>query len=141
MARTHGKDLNFSFNAVSLEDELHTVTINFTVPEAEISSFNDAWGNFLAGKPDTTIDLAGYFDGANGNGDDTLFAAFGAGPLTTVLDPTGQGPDTDEPTYDCDSSGLTGSILKNYHISLPVGGAAAYTATIQNSGLTTRNLS
>ena len=58
MARVHGKDVNFSYNAVYLEDELNSVT--------------------------TTFEVAAY------------------------------------------------------NISLPVGGAATYTATLQHSGSTTR---
>ena len=48
MARAHGKDADFSFDSVSLEDELSSVSLNFTVPEADITSFSDAYQNFLA---------------------------------------------------------------------------------------------
>ena len=42
MARTHGKDADFSFDSVALEDELSSVTLNFTVPEADVTSFSDS---------------------------------------------------------------------------------------------------
>ena len=138
MARTHGADLNYSINGVSIEDELNSAVINFTVPEAEVTAFADAWQNFLAGKPNVTTDLSGYLDMTAGNGDATLFALFGGGVVTTIMDPTGAGPAAGDPEYTCTASGLTGALLANYTITLPVGGAATYTATIQHSGDTTR---
>jgi len=138
MARVHGSNAKFSFNAIAIEDELNSVTITFEVPEADITSFDDAWQNFLAGKKNTKTEIAGTLDMAAGNGDVTLFEAFGAGPLTTIFDPTGDGPDTNDPEYQCSSSGLTGVLVEQYTITLPVGGAATYTATLQHSGSTTR---
>ena len=46
MARTHGKDADFSFDSVALEDELNSATLNFTVPEADITAFSDTYQNF-----------------------------------------------------------------------------------------------
>ena len=138
MARVHGKDVNFSFNAVAIEDELNSVTITFEVPEAEISAFADAWQLFLAGKPNVKTEIAGTLDMAAGQGDVTLFEAFGAGPLSTVFDPTGSGPGSNDPEYQCTSSGLAGVLVEQYTITLPVGGPATYTATLQHSGSTTR---
>ena len=73
MARTHGKDADFSFDSVALEDELNSATLNFTVPEADITSFSDAYQNFLAGKPTATIDVSGFADLASSQGDVTIF--------------------------------------------------------------------
>ena len=138
MARVHGKNSNFSYNAVAIEDELNSIGISFEVPEGEITAFADAWGNFLAGKPNVKTDIAGALDMAASQGDVTLFAGFGAGPVTTVFDPDGSGPAADSPEYTCTASGLTGVLIESYNISLPVGGAATYTATLQHSGNTTR---
>ena len=138
MPRVHGKDANFSFNAVNIEDELNSVTITFDVPEADITSFTDAYQNFVAGKKNTKTEIAGTLDMAAGKGDVTLFEAFGAGPLTTIFDPTGAGPGSNDPEYQCSASGLTGVLVEQYTITLPVGGAATYTASLQHSGSTTR---
>lgn len=138
MARVHGKDANFSYNAVALEGELNSITISFSVPEAEITSFSDAWQNFVAGKKSTVTEIAGTLDMAAGAGDVTLFEGFGAGVKTTIFDPTGSGPGASDPEYQCTVSGLTGVLVENYSISLPVGGAATYTATLRHSGSTTR---
>ena len=138
MARVHGKDANFSYNAVAIEGELNSIQINFDVPEADITSFNDAWQNFIAGKKSTKTEIAGTLNMAAGGGDVTLFEGFGAGPKSTVFDPTGSGPGANDPEYQCTASGLTGVLVESYSISLPVGGAATYRATLQHSGSTTR---
>ena len=57
MARTHGKDSNFSFNGVAIEDELNSVTMNATVAEAEVTAFSDTYQNFIAGKKNVTLSL------------------------------------------------------------------------------------
>lgn len=138
MARLSGKDVNYSYNSVNLEDELNSVVQTATVPSHEITSFNDAWQNFVAGKPSFSTEIAGSLDMVAGAGDATLFAGIGAGVLSTVFDATGAGPGSDDPTYNCTASGLTGALIGGYGISLPVGGTATYTATIQHSGDTTR---
>ena len=143
MARTHGKDSNFSFNGVAIEDELNSVTMSASVGESDVTSFADVYQNFLAGKKDVSFDIAGTLDMAASQGDATIFdhLTLTSGPKTLVFDPDGAGPDTNSPEYTCTSSGLTGAICSSYSISLPVGGAATYSATFQCSGSTTRAVS
>ena len=144
MARTHGKDTNFSFNGVAIEDELNSVTMNATVGEADVTAFSDAYQNFLAGKKDVSFDIAGSLDpDFASDGDATIFdhISLTSGPKTLVFDPDGAGPDTNSPEYTCTSSGLVGAICSSYSISLPVGDAATYTASFQCSGSTTRAVS
>ena len=143
MARTHGKDSNFSFNGVAIEDELNTVTMNATVAESEVTAFSDVYQNFIAGKKNVTFDIAGSLDMAASQGDATIFdhLTLSSGPKTLVFDPDGAGPDTNSPEFTCTSSGLTGAVCSSYSISLPVGEAATYTATFQCSGSTTRAVS
>jgi hypothetical protein len=144
MARTHGKDTNFSFNGVAIEDELNSVTMNATVAESDVTAFSDSYQNFLAGKKDVSFDIAGALDpDFASDGDATLFdhIALTSGPKTLVFDPDGAGPDTNSPEYTCTSSGLVGAICSSYSISLPVGDAATYTASFQCSGSTTRAVS
>ena len=144
MARTHGKDSNFSFNGVAIEDELNSITMNATVAEADVTAFSAAYQNFLAGKKSVTFDVAGSLDASfSGGGDATIFdhITLTSGPKTLVYDPDGAGPDTNSPEYTCTASGLTGAICSSYSISLPVGGAATYSATFQCSGSTPRAVS
>ena len=140
MARTHGKDADFSFDSVAREDELSSVSLNFSVPEADVTAFNAAYQNFLAGKKNVTFDIAGSLDMAASQGDATIFdhLTTTSGPKTLVFDPDGAGPDTNSPEYTCTSSGLTGAMVTSYSITLPVGDAATYSATFQCSGSTTR---
>ena len=144
MARTHGKDSNFSFNGVAIEDELNSITMNVGVAEAEVTAVADAYGNFLAGKKDGSFEGSGSLDADfSGDGDATIFdhISLTSGPKTLVFDPDGAGPDTNSPEFTCTSSGLTGAICSSYTINLPVGGAATYTASFQCSGSTTRAVS
>ena len=140
MARVHGKNVNYSINGVSIEDELNSVSMNMNVPESEITSFSDVWQNFLAGKPNINTEIQGTLDPSHGasGGDQTIFEAIGGGPVSTIFDPTGSGPGANDPEYQCTASGLTGALVESYNIELPVGGPATYSATIQHSGATVR---
>lgn len=138
MARTHGKDSSFSFNAVELNDELNQITMNVDVPETEITAFADAWQNFLAGKKNFTTEIQGFIDLAAAAGDVTFFDALGGGVKSTVFDPVGTGPAAGAPEYQCTASGLNGVLVASYRVSLPVGGAASYAVRLQHSGLTSR---
>ena len=144
MARVHGKNTNFSFNGVAIEDELNSVSMTATVPEAEITAFADVYQVFIAGKPSTNFEVSGSLDPSlSGGGDATIFDSMAtmSGPKSIIYDPTGSGPDTNDPEYKSTSSGLTGSVCTSYSISLPVGGAATYSATFTCSGAVTRAVS
>ena len=144
MARTHGKNTNFSFNGVAIEDELNSVTMNASVAESDVTAFADTYQNFLAGKKSVSFDVAGSLDADfSGDGDATIFdhLTLTSGAKTLVFDPDGSGPDTNSPEYTCTASGLTGAICSSYSIDLPVGRAATYSATFQCSGATTRAVS
>ena len=138
MARVHGKDVNWAYNGVNLESELNTVTINIESSEADITSFAAVGQNSLSGKVNVTTEIAGSLNMSAGAGDATLFAGLGTGVKTTIFDPTGSGPGSDNPEYTCTASGLTGVLIRSYEIALPVGAAATYTAELQQSGSTTR---
>lgn len=122
MARLHGKDADFTFNAVALEDELNNIGLTFDVPPAEITAFADAWQNFLAGKPTLSLDVSGTVDIAASQGDATIFAALGGAALA----------------YDYEADGSTGyngyGIVTRYQITHPVNGPVAYTATFRHNG-------
>jgi hypothetical protein len=144
MARIHGKNANFSFNGVAIEDELNSITMNAAASEADITAFADTYQNFLVGKKAVTFDVAGFLDADfSGDGDATIFdhISLTSGPKTLVYDPSGSGPDTNDPEYTCTSSGLTGAICSSYSITLAVGSAATYSASFQCSGSTTRAVS
>lgn len=122
MARTHGKDADFSFDSVALEDELNSVSLNFTVPEAEITSFSDTYQNFLAGKPTATLDVSGFTDLASSQGDATIFGELGQ----------------EAEEYDFEPDGTTGyngfAIVTSYSITSSVGGPITYSASFRHNG-------
>ena len=122
MARTHGKDADFSFDSVALEDELNSATLNFTVPEADITSFSDAYQNFLAGKPTATIDVSGFADLAASQGDVTIFGELGLEGEEWDFEPDG-------------TTGYNGfAIVTSYSISSTVGGPITYSAAFRHNG-------
>ena len=122
MARTHGKDADFSFDSVALDDELSSITMNFTVPEADVTAFSDTYQNFLAGKPTATLDVSGFADLAAGAGDITIFGELGL-----------EGEE-----YDYEPDGTTGyngfAIVTSYSISSTVGGPITYSASFRHTG-------
>jgi len=124
MARIHGKDSDLVFNSVALEDELNTITLNFEVPEADITAFADAWQNFLAGKPTATLDIGGSWDGAASQGDATIFAALGGAAVTWDFEPGGG-----------TTLGYNGyAFPTSYSITSGVNGPVTYAASMRHNG-------
>ena len=122
MARTHGKDADFSFDSVALEDELNSVTLNFSVPETEVTAFADSYQNYLAGKPTATIDISGFADLASSQGDATIFAELGLEAEEWDFEPDG-------------TTGYNGfAICTSYSISSTVGGPITYNASFRHNG-------
>lgn len=138
MARVHGKDVDYSINGVSIEGDMDEIRLRFDVAEAEITSFDDAYGNFLAGKPTAVEEIRGTLDMDSAEVDDTIFGLIGGGPVSTIFDPTGAGPGASDPQYKSTASSLTGALVSRYRLSVPVGDRASWEATIQHSGPTTR---
>ena len=122
MPRVHGKDADFLYNSVAIEDELNTITINFDAPEADITSFGDAGQNFLSGKVGTTYDVAGSWDPASNQGDVTIFAALGGVALSIDFEPDG-------------TTGWDGfAFPTSYSVTAPVSGPVTYSASFRHNG-------
>ena len=122
MARTHGKDADFTFDSVALEDELNNITLTFDVPEADITAFADTYQNFLAGKPKATLSVAGSLDPASGAGDITIFNELGLEAEEWDFEPDG-------------TTGYNGfAIVTQYVITAPVDGPIAYTSAFTHNG-------
>lgn len=114
MTRAHGKNADVTFGSTAIEDELNSIALNFTVPPAEITSFADAWQNFLAGKPSLSIDGSGYWDPASSQGDAAMFAALGGAAVIYDVEPDG-------------STGYDGyGILTSYTIAAGVAAPITY---------------
>lgn len=122
MARTHGKNADFVYASVALEDELNTATINFDVPESEITSFSDAYQNFLAGKPGVTLSVDGSWDPAASQGDVTIFGDLGGAAQTWDFEPDG-------------STGYNGfAIVTSYSITAAVNSGITYSLSLRHNG-------
>jgi len=122
MARTHGKDADIAFDSVQIEDEVSEVTLDFEVPEADITAFADAWQNFLAGKPTARLSVTGSLDPASGQGDATIFGELGLEGEEWDFEPDG-------------STGYNGyAIVTNYSITSRVNEAIGYTASFRHNG-------
>ena len=138
MARTHGKDVDFSLDGQAIEADLDSLSIAFDVGEADTTAFTDTWQTFLAGKKSTTVSIGGTYNTASNLADEQVFEAIGNGVVTMLADITGSGPATNDPVYTCTASGLTGALVTSYSVSLPVGDKATLSASLQMSGSTTR---
>jgi predicted secreted protein len=122
LARTIGDNADLVYAGVALEDELNQVTLNFQVPEADITAFADAWQNSLAGKPKATLDISGFWDPAASQGDDTIFNDLGGAAQTWDFEPDG-------------TTGYNGyAVLTSYSITAQVGQAISYRASMSHNG-------
>ncbi len=121
-ARTHGKDADYTYHSVSLEDELNSITLNFEVPPADITAFSDAYQNSLAGKPKASMDIAGSWDPVAAQGDATIFGDLGAAAQTWDFEPDG-------------TTGYNGyAIVTGYSITASVNAAISYRASLVHNG-------
>ena len=115
-------NLDFSFDGEVLESQVSTASINFTVPESDITSFNDSWQNFLAGKPTATISFSGPADLASSEGDITIFGELGQ----------------EAEEYDFDPDGTIGynglAIVTSYTLTCNVNEAIKYDCTLRHAG-------
>lgn len=123
MARTIGKDADFRYAGVTdAENQANNLTLSFSVPEAEITSFNDAYQNFLAGKPGLTIEAALLYDPAAGEMDAEVFADLGGAAQIWDVEPDG-------------TTGYDGyGIITGYSISIPVNGPVTSSLSLRHNG-------
>ena len=140
MGRTFGGIATFYLDDTAIESWLDSVTMSVSVPVADITSFADTWQNVVAGKKNVTLDLSGSYDNASSGVDEVIFECIGAGTKTTKFVPAGGTANANNPSYNCTASNLVGTFVSSYSISLPVGDKASFSASLQNSGATVRNV-
>lgn len=132
MARRASKDLNVTLNAVAIEDELNSTSLNINQEVPVVTAFADAGPRVVAGNYDWTVDLGGSSDFAGGQGDATIFALIGSAGVAIGVDPTGAGAGADDPNYD-------GTVcLSSHTLSFATGAAATYSTTLQGNSALTR---
>ncbi|MFH0900675.1 MAG: hypothetical protein V2A73_08615 [Pseudomonadota bacterium] len=129
MAKLAATKINFSLNGVALEDELTSISQNLTQEGPVVTCFSDAGPRRVIGNYDWSYQLEGSWDGAASQGDATLLASVGAAAAqATVFQPTGAGPDTNDPNYVASDA-----LLESYAISAGVGVPVTYSATLQGN--------
>ncbi|MAH47034.1 hypothetical protein CMI37_14500 [Candidatus Pacearchaeota archaeon] len=122
MARTHGKDADFAFDSVQLEDELNTVTLTFDVPEADATAFADSYQVPIAGKPTATVEVQGSLDPAGSQGDVTIFGELGLEAEEWDFEPDG-------------TTGYNGfAIVTRYQITSNINDVIRYSASFRHNG-------
>ena len=132
MARIAGNDANFSFNSVSIEDELNSIEMSVDNNLTEVTAFADTGPEFVEGLANSVFNIAGAADFASGQGDATIFGQIGSGEAAYVFQPTGAAAGASDPNY-------TGNALvRSYTVRCEVGGAATYSAVLQVNGANTR---
>lgn len=138
MARIFGGNANVKLDDTQMGDWLNSATINFDVGVGDITAFTDVCHNVVAGKKNTTLELAGMLDTATSAADEVIFECIGAGAKTCYFRPGGGVSGANNPHYISTAAGMNGAFIGKYSISLPVGDSAKFTSSIQFSGLTTR---
>lgn len=134
MAKRGASSINFSFNSVSIEDELNSITQNVTQEVTNVRGFSSLAPERVVDGYDYNYSLGGNADFADSQGDATLFARLSAAAAATAFDPTGATAASDNPNYDGTA------VLSSYSISGSTGGAITYSATLDGSGALSRNV-
>lgn len=136
MARIHGENANFTFNAVAIEDELNSIDQEVMQEIGEVTAFADAAKEHVEGKYGWNHSIAGSADFAASQGDATIFGRIGQGATAVLFDPVGGGTggDTNNPVYGGNV------IVESYTISSKVNTPATYSAKLRGTGALTRDV-
>ena len=136
MARIHGENANFTFNSVAIEDELNSIDQEVRQDIAEVTAFADAAQEHVEGKYGWSQQVGGSLDPVASQGDATLFAAIGAGPLAVLFDPVGGGTGgaAGNPVYGGNV------IVESYSIHTRVNAPVTYEAALRGTGALTRDV-
>ena len=136
MAKIAAKNINFSVNSVSLEDELNSLDQSVDQEVIEVDGFSSAGPERVVGNYDYNYSLGGNADFASGQGDATLFALIGSAGVATNFSPTGNSAGENDPHYNA-----TSVVMSSYSISGSTGGAVTYSADLQGNSTLARAVS
>jgi len=127
----HGKDSYFMWNSVNLSPYMNDLSFPREADTAEVSTFGSTYKSYVVGLIDSTISIAGPWDGAASGPEATLGPAVGTSAAFEYR-ASSAAVGTTNPKY-------TGTaILTKYEPSGSIGDAAAYTAEFQVTGTVTR---
>lgn len=134
MAKRASANINYSVNAVALECQLTSIAKNVKQEVVKVDGFCSVGPEKIVGNYDHDTQLEAFWDGAAGQIDATLFGMLGSAGVATVFQPTGSGPDTNDPNY------LTNEVLESYSIKGSVGQPISCSATLQGNAALTRDV-
>ena len=112
----------------NLVAELTSVSNTFTGDTLDVTSFDDgALRVFIAGLRSGSVDISGFYDPTDTNGQVAMFTAFLAGTKLVT---------TQQPTFLVDgTNGFSADgVISSYAVSATVDGLVEFSATIQLSG-------
>lgn len=135
MAKKAANAINYTLNAVAIEDDMKDVSLDVSQEVPVVTSFADAGPRRVAGNYDWKISLSGFPDFAASQSDATIFGMLGSAGVTSALDPTGTTAGTNDPNYDGTA------LLENYSIKGSVGGAVEMSASLAGGSALTRAVS
>ena len=132
-AKKAAKDVNVSVNAVALEDDMKTMSLDLKQETPEVTAFSDAGPRRVVGNYDHSLKLDGAADFASGQSDGTLFALLANAGVVTAVQPTGAAAGVNDPNYNC-----TSMVLSSYSLKASIGGGVEYSAELQGNAALTR---
>jgi len=111
--------------------ELNNVALNNSADSLDITTFDSSCKReFLAGLRSATIDISGFYDPSDTNGQVAMWTAYDAGALLTT---------TQKPKILWDgTNGFEGdAYITSYNIDVAVDGVVNFSATLQVTGALT----
>lgn len=133
MGKKASREINFTANAVALDDELSSITQRLAQENLDVTTFADAGPRRVVGNYDYGYDLDGFADFAAAQGDATIFALLGSAGVASAFDPTGLSAGANDPNYDS-----TSVVLESYDIKGGVGAPITYSAKLNGNAALTR---
>ena len=132
MAKVAANAANISINAVTLEDDIDSFTLNVTTETPVTTGLSTVGPTRVLGNYDYNLDVSGAADFASAQSDATLFAlTVDVSGVVVAVDPTGNTAAANDPNYDS-----TSMMASSYSISGAVGGRVDFSCTlVGNSAL------
>jgi hypothetical protein len=128
MAFVHGRLAEFTFNSVALSTFCDTLDIGIEVDNAEVTTFGDAWRNFIGGLAGATIEIGGAWDPTTTTGPASALTSQIGNTVTFIAEPGGAAV----------NQSRTGScLIASYKETAGVGDKVAFTASLTVTGAVT----
>lgn len=89
MARFSHINAYIDIATVDISGESNTCTLDIDIDISEITSFSEAWAEYVENGASAKLSVAGFTDQDPGEVEDTLFAMIGAGEQALIYRPQG----------------------------------------------------